>query len=203
MTADADTARAEAERASGDAGSTTAAADPARADAGRATGNGSMTVAADSTRAEHERADTLSAISRRVIHLYKQDYGRGPTQARTYHWRDLVVVVLRDGFTPLEQTLREGGRAPLVFQLRAEFQQVMAAEFKRVIEEELRREVIAVMSASHHEPDVNAEIFLLAPPDAEPAQGDGAPPGAQTPPQLPRYARAARARDLSSAERRP
>jgi uncharacterized protein YbcI len=125
------------------------------------------------TQTDPDRGDTLAAISRRVVHLYKQHYGRGPTRARTYYWRDLVVVLLRDGFTPLEQTLRTGGRAPLVHQLRAEFQHVMAPEFKRVIEEELRREVIAFMSASHHEPDVNAEIFVLAPGDSteEPAGG--------------------------------
>jgi uncharacterized protein YbcI len=113
-----------------------------------------------------DEGDNLAAISRRVVRLYKERYGRGPTRARTYHWRDVVVVLLREGYTPLEQTLREAGRSAVVNQLRSEFQPVMADDFKRIVEEELRREVIAFMSASHMDPDMNAEVFVLAPEQA-------------------------------------
>src|SRR5438132_1083059 len=70
-----------------------------------------------------EDGDTLAAISRRIVRLYKEYYGKGPTRARTYYWRDLVVVVLRDGFTQLEQTLHDGGRGKVVLDVRAEFQE--------------------------------------------------------------------------------
>ena len=99
----------------------------------------------------------------RIVRLYKEYYGKGPTRARTYYWRDLVVVVLRDGFTQLEQTLHDGGRGKVVLDVRAEFQELMKMNFKRVIEEELEREVIAFLSAAHHEPDISVEIFLLVP----------------------------------------
>ena len=66
--------------------------------------------------------DTLAAISRRVVGLYKEHYGRGPVRARTYWWSDLVVVLLRDGFTPLEKTLQQAGRGDVVERVRLEFQ---------------------------------------------------------------------------------
>lgn len=107
--------------------------------------------------------DTLAAISRRVVGLYKEHYGRGPVRARTYWWSDLVVVLLRDGFTPLEKTLQQAGRGDVVERVRLEFQHAMREDFKRIVEEEMRREVVAFMSSSHYQPDINAEIFVLAP----------------------------------------
>jgi len=106
---------------------------------------------------------TMAAISRRIVHLLKEYYGKGPTKARTFHWGELVVVLLSGGFTRAEQTLLEEGRERAVIDQRAELQSVMRPRFKRVIEEELNREVIAFMSANHHDPDFNAELFILAP----------------------------------------
>ena len=110
-----------------------------------------------------EHGATMAAISRRIVHLLKEYYGKGPTKARSYHWGELVVVLLRGGFTRAEKTLLEEGRARAVIEQRAELQDLMRPRFKRVIEEELNREVIAFMSANHHDPDFNAEIFILAP----------------------------------------
>jgi uncharacterized protein YbcI len=118
-------------------------------------------------RAAGEDGDTLAAISRRIVRLYKEHYGKGPTRARTYHWRDLVVVLLRDGFTPIEKTLQSNGGMETARRLRNELAGTMGERFKQVVEEELRREVIAFLSASHTDPDLHAEIFVLAP------DGDG------------------------------
>jgi hypothetical protein len=49
----------------------------------------------------------------------------------------------------------------------------MRPRFKRVIEEELQRELLALMSTSHHAPDLNGELFVLAP-ETEAAQTDNA-----------------------------
>jgi len=64
----------------------------------------------------------------------KEFYGVGPTQAKTYYYDDLVVCVLRGGFTRVEQTLLEGGRTSAVIQQRMEFQEVMRDRFAAVIE---------------------------------------------------------------------
>ena len=121
---------------------------------------------------------TLAVISRRIVALIKEHYGKGPTNTRTYHLGDLVVVLMRGGFTQVERTLIDDGRGEAVEVQRAAFQEVMRPQFKRVIEEELHREVAAFMSATHHDPDLNAEIFVLAakdPWDAE--REDPIPPG--------------------------
>ena len=106
---------------------------------------------------------TLAAISRRIVGLIKEYYGKGPTKARTYHSGDLVVVLLAGGYTAVERTLLDEGQTKAVMDQRAAFQEVMRPHFKRVIEEELEREVVAFMSATHHDPDLSAEIFVLQP----------------------------------------
>jgi uncharacterized protein YbcI len=112
---------------------------------------------------QSEHGSTLAAISRRMVGLIKEHYGKGPTNARTYHWGELVVVLLSGGSTSVEKTLIADGQEQAVIDQRTAFQDAMRPRYKRVIEEEMRREVIAFMSAYHHDPDINAEIFVLAP----------------------------------------
>jgi len=56
----------------------------------------------------------LTAISDGIVALMKEYYGRGPTRAKTYYEDDLVVCLLRGGFSRVEQTLLEGGRGSAV-----------------------------------------------------------------------------------------
>ena len=60
------------------------------------------------TRSAH--GDVLTAISDGMVALLKEFYGRGPTRTKSYYQDDLVVCVLRGGFSRVEQTLLEGGR---------------------------------------------------------------------------------------------
>lgn len=105
----------------------------------------------------------MAAISRRIVALLKEHYGKGPMRARTYHVEDLVVVLLYGGYTPVEKTLLEDGRSKAVMDQRAAFQEVMRPRFKQVIEQEMDRRVQAFMSTNHHDPNINAELFVLAP----------------------------------------
>ena len=57
---------------------------------------------------------TRTAISEGMVALLKEFYGIGPTQAKTYLHDDLVVCLLRGGFTRVEQTLLDGGRGHAV-----------------------------------------------------------------------------------------
>ena len=54
--------------------------------------------------------DVLTAISDGMVALLTEYYGRGPTRTKSYYADDLVVCVLRGGFSRVEQTLLEGGR---------------------------------------------------------------------------------------------
>jgi uncharacterized protein YbcI len=123
-------------------------------------------------RSEHGAA--LAAISRRFVGLLKEYYGKGPTEARTYYWGNLLVVLMGGGYSQAEKTLIEEGRGKAVMDLRSELQEVMRGRFKLVIEEELRREVVAFMSTTHHDPDLNAELFVLLPQNEERASSRGA-----------------------------
>ena len=97
--------------------------------------------------------------------LLKDYYGRGPTQAKTYYEDDLVVCLLRGGFTRVEQTLLDGGRGHAVIQQRMEFQEVMRERFEAVIEQATGRRVVGFMSGNQQDPDMICEVFILTPTD--------------------------------------
>lgn len=105
----------------------------------------------------------LSAISNGLVALLKEYYGVGPTQAKTYYQDDLVVCVLRGGFTRVEQTLLDGNRGSAVIEQRMAFQEVMRDRFEAVVEEVTGRDVIGFMSGNQQEPDMICEVFVLSP----------------------------------------
>jgi uncharacterized protein YbcI len=105
----------------------------------------------------------LANVSRRTVMLYKEFYGKGPTRARSYYQDDTLLVLLRGGFTRVEETLMRDGRGAAVHEQRNEFQMAMHDGFVKIVEEEVGRKVMAFMSASHQDPDLSAEIFVLEP----------------------------------------
>ena len=107
----------------------------------------------------------LTAISDGMVALLKEFYGRGPTRTKSYYEDDLVVCVLRGGFSRVEQTLLEGGRGAAVIQQRMEFQELMRDRFEAVIEHATGRRVIGFMSGNQQHPDMMCEVFILAPTD--------------------------------------
>ena len=106
--------------------------------------------------------DVLTAISNGMVGLLKEFYGQGPSRAKSYYDDDLVVCVLRGGFSRVEQTLLDGGRGDAVVQQRMEFQEVMRARFVEVVENATGRSVIGFMSGNQQEPDLMCEVFVLA-----------------------------------------
>jgi uncharacterized protein YbcI len=109
--------------------------------------------------------DVLTAISDGMVGLLKEYYGRGPTRAKSYYEDDLVVCLLRGGFSRVEQTLLEGGRGSSVIRQRMEFQDLMRERFETVIQEATGRRVIGFMSGNQQDPDIMCEVFILAPTD--------------------------------------
>ena len=102
-----------------------------------------------------------------MVQLQKRFGGKGPTQCRSFLEGDLVIVLFGGGYTAAEQTLFEAGRFVDVRQMRTAFQDTMELRFSAKIEELTGREVIAFMSASHQDPDLALEAFVLRPlPDA-------------------------------------
>jgi uncharacterized protein YbcI len=112
-----------------------------------------------------QRGEILTAISDGLVGLLKEFYGRGPTRAKTYYEDDLVVCLLRGGFTRVEKTLLDGGRSRAVIEQRMAFQEVMRERFESVIERATGRRVIGFMSGNQQDPDMICEVFILAPSD--------------------------------------
>jgi uncharacterized protein YbcI len=101
-------------------------------------------------------------ISREMVRLYKEQFGRGPTKARTeFAGPDIVISTLEDSFTPAERKMAEMGEDQRLRDTRTFFQHATEAEFCAVIERLLKRKVRAFVSGIDTEKDVSAEIFYL------------------------------------------
>ena len=103
-----------------------------------------------------------AAISREMVRLQAEYYGKGPTRAKTYIVDDLVVVVLEETFTRAEKTLAERGECEAIQHIRRRFQQQMAESFTSVVEQATGRKVRVFLSETNIEQDVSVETFLLA-----------------------------------------
>lgn len=113
----------------------------------------------------------LAAISTSIVRIQRENYGRGPVQAKTYALDDLIVVVMRgSGFTPLEETIVKSGHPDRVVDMRHDFQRVMTDRYTKIIEELTGGKVRAFLSQAHVEPDVMLEVFFMD----KPLRGFGA-----------------------------
>lgn len=107
----------------------------------------------DSVRAE---------ISREMVRLYKELFGRGPTKARTeFAGPDIVICSLENTFTPAERSLAEMGEHQRLRDTRMYFQSATHDKFTEIIERLTGRRVRAFISGLDAEQDVCAEVFYL------------------------------------------
>jgi uncharacterized protein YbcI len=106
--------------------------------------------------------EVRATISKEIVRLQAEYYGKGPTRAKTYIVEDLVVVVLEESFTRAEKTLAERGEKDAIEHIRRRFQQQMAEEFTSVVEQATGRKVRVFLSETNIELDVSVETFLLA-----------------------------------------
>ena len=115
----------------------------------------------EATERAADLGDVRTQISNGLVALLREYYGRGPERTRTYVSDDLVVCVLRGGFTRVEQTLLESGHGGDVIRQRMVFQDVMRERFEEVVEKATGRKVIGFMSGNQQEPDMICEVFVL------------------------------------------
>ena len=109
----------------------------------------------------HGSGALAAEISRTFVGLLKEHGDRGPTKCRTYIDDDLVIVLMRGGFSRLENTLFEAGRWLDVRSMRHTFQDTMEGRFTEAIERLTGRKVAAFLNASHQRPDLQIEAFVL------------------------------------------
>jgi uncharacterized protein YbcI len=97
--------------------------------------------------------------------VFKNQFGRGPTRART-HWAgdDTLVVVLEQTFTPAERNLAEMGQHERLRETRLYFQYATVKQFCEPIERLTGRKVRAFISGTDTMVDgLTTELFVLHP----------------------------------------
>lgn len=104
----------------------------------------------------------LAEISREMVRLYKSQFGRGPTKARSeFAGPDLIVCTLEDSLTPAEKRMAQLGDHQRLRDLRLYFQHATEEQFCEIIERVLGRKVRAFISGMDTDKDVAAELFYL------------------------------------------
>jgi uncharacterized protein YbcI len=115
----------------------------------------------------------LNAVSNALVALHKEQFGRGPTKARTHFaGPDAMVCVLEDVLLPAERKMAAQGEAQRVRETRMAFQVATAPDFVAAIERVVQRKVVAFASATDVEQNVVFENFVFEPSSAD---GDGGP----------------------------
>lgn len=105
----------------------------------------------------------IAEISREMVRIYKEQFGRGPTNARTaFAGPDTVICTLEHSL-PVEEKLVQLGEHQRLRDVRLSFQHATEAQFREVIERLLGREVRAFVSGMDVEVDVSDEIFHPVP----------------------------------------
>ncbi len=107
----------------------------------------------------------LASISNEMVRLYKEQFGRGPTRART-DWAgpDALVTFLEDTLTPAERNLARMGEHQRLRDTRMFFQYATVREFCEPVERLTGRRVRSFLSAIDTEVDgLATELFVFHP----------------------------------------
>jgi uncharacterized protein YbcI len=109
--------------------------------------------------------ELFAAVTEAMVALHKRYYHREPVTAKTRMLGDdLLACVLGGVYTDVEQTMIELQRAPMVRDTRNAFQNATQQKFIEAVEHLTGRGVTAFISDSHVGPDIEIELFMLAPP---------------------------------------
>jgi len=110
-----------------------------------------------------ERTSILMEVSNEMVRLYKEQFGRGPTSARTY-WAgaDALVVLLEDTLTPAERNLARMGAHKQLRETRIFFQYATVREFCEPVERITGRKVRSFHSSIDTKVDgLSIETFVF------------------------------------------
>ena len=107
----------------------------------------------------------LADISNAMVKLYKEQFGRGPTQARSgWLGDDTLVVVLEDTLSPTERSLVKIGEHQRLREMRLVFQYANVPRFCEPVERLTGRKVRSFLSSTDTEVDgLSTEMFVLHP----------------------------------------
>ena len=116
------------------------------------------------TQTSEHSVSVLAAVSNAMVALHKEQFGRGPTNARSHFaGPDALVCVLDDVLLPAERKMVDMGEGQRVRESRVAFQVATTAEFVAAIEQIAQRKVRAFGSAIDAEQNVVFENFAFEP----------------------------------------
>jgi uncharacterized protein YbcI len=106
----------------------------------------------------------LAAVSSAMVALHKEQFGRGPTRARSnFAGADTLVCVLNDVLLPAELAMVQMGDQQRVRDTRTYLQVATAKQFVEVVERITGRTVRSFASASDPDNNTVFEVFDLHP----------------------------------------
>lgn len=106
----------------------------------------------------------LASLSREMVRLYKDQFGRGPTKARSaFAGPNALLVTLENSLTPAERNLVKMGESQRMRDTRLLFQHSTEPQFRETVERVTNRTVRAFISGMDVGQDVAAELFYLEP----------------------------------------
>jgi uncharacterized protein YbcI len=106
----------------------------------------------------------LVSVTDAMVGFHKRYYHRAPVTAKTQLLGDdLLVCILGGVYTDVEKTMIELQKKTVVQATRSDFQLAMQQRFIDAVERLTGRGVLAFISNSHVGPDLEMEIFMLAP----------------------------------------
>jgi uncharacterized protein YbcI len=116
------------------------------------------------TEADGRTTSVLSAVSSAMVSLHKEQFGRGPTRARSnFAGPDALLVILEDALLPAERAMVEMGEHQRVREARMFLQVATSAQFVSAVEAILDRRVRAFTSATDPDSGSVFEIFSFEP----------------------------------------
>jgi uncharacterized protein YbcI len=108
--------------------------------------------------------NVLPRVTSAMVRISKEQFGRGPENARTYYaGPDVLICVLSDTLTPVERSMRAMGEQQRLRDIRMMFQYAAEDKFRAAVEQATDRRVVSFMSAVDVDNDLASEIFLLEP----------------------------------------
>lgn len=117
--------------------------------------------------------EVLAEITKCLVQLHKECYGKGPTKARTYAVGDLVVCVLQGGLTTGDRILLDHGRVDAVVASREAFQEIVRHRLVETVKRLVGRKVVAFVSGMDPQSGTSSELFVLEPESRTPGTSSG------------------------------
>ena len=111
----------------------------------------------------------LASVSNALVALHKEQFGRGPTRARTdFANADTMICVMEDALLPAERAMVAMGESHRVQESRVFFQSASSRQFIDAVELIVNRKVKSFASATDPEREIVTEIYIFWPEGQKP-----------------------------------